>query len=109
MSASATSSDGSRSSRSASLTRMLSWTWRRNCSSSESVGIDVRRVVAAVAEAFEVGVDHHLDHLLKADLGLPTQVGLGAGRIAQEPVDLGGTEEGRIDDDVVVVVESDTL
>src|SRR6516165_12223945 len=57
------------------------------------------------ADADEIGIDHLADHLLERDFGLPAELGLGLGRIAEQDVDLSRAEEVGVDHDIAVHVE----
>src|SRR6478609_10063025 len=54
----------------------------------------------------DVGVDHHLDQLAERRPRLPAELGPGAGRIADQLVDLGRPEECRIEHHVAVDLEA---
>src|SRR5205085_1863174 len=55
----------------------------------------------------EVRLHHLRDHVFNARDRLPSQHAPGLGRIADEPVDLGGAEEGLVGDHVVFHGEAD--
>ena len=61
---------------------------------------------SSLAQGSQVGVDHHADQLLEADLRLPAELLPGLRRIADEQVDLGRTEELLVDHYMVLPVRA---
>src|SRR6185295_831448 len=61
----------------------------------------------SVAQFLEVRVDHHVDELAEADLGFPAELAAGLGGVAEQRVDLGGPDQGGVDDDVLLPVQAD--
>ena len=58
-----------------------------------------------LAGLFHIRFDHHVNQLIKAHPGFPSQYVFSLGRIPEEDVDLGGTEILGIDDDVFLIIE----
>lgn len=64
-----------------------------------------RRTICALLEAIQIGIDHQLDQVLEARLGLPAKLGLGQRVIALQIGDLGGPEKRPIAHHVLFPVE----
>jgi hypothetical protein len=62
-----------------------------------------------VGEAREVGVHHHLNKALEIDRRRPAERLTRPRRIANQMIDLGGTQEARIHADVLLPIEADVL
>ena len=58
-------------------------------------------------QRIQVRPDHHLNQRLEIDLWRPAQVTLGPAGVGHQGVRLGGTEEGRVDDHMLAVVQVD--
>ena len=67
-----------------------------------------RAIIAwADAQCLKVGFYHEVNELLEGDGGLPAELLVGFGRIADEEFDFGGAEVAFVEGDVVLPVEVD--
>jgi predicted PurR-regulated permease PerM len=61
------------------------------------------------ADQVDVGSDHVLNHLLEGDFGLPAELGAGFLGVAHQQINLCGSQEAFVEDDVILPVESGGL
>src|SRR5262245_14331621 len=64
---------------------------------------------AGARVALEIGVHHHPYERLEVDLGFPAERAAGLGAVPNQVIDLGRTEELRVELDVLRPVEADVL
>src|SRR5262249_15900835 len=65
-----------------------------------------RPIVSLLSDALHIRIHHHPDERLEVRLGLPAELCFRFGRISEYQIDLSWTEERRVDDNIVAVVEA---
>src|SRR5918999_704890 len=85
-------------------------TARSHSAGGAAVGISAGLLIRVSGSgAVEIGIDHPKDHLLEAGARLPSQLLAGFAGVADQVLDLCGTQEAGVDSDVFLRVEPDMV